>query len=156
MPLVFRYGRIAAAAMFIGLTGCYVPLKSVAEGTEIASRDLKWVKAGETDRAEILARFGVPDIDFVDRRTIAYAWSGNLGALCGYDCVTLEMRRALMIRFDAAGKVSAFSIIDRPLSPMPVPRYDALEGWRTREATGWIQVLDQWLAGPGAQTASGR
>lgn len=142
--------------MSIGLTGCYVPLKSVAEGTEIAAQDLKWVKTGKTDRAEIFARFGAPDIDFADRRTIAYAWSGNLGALCGYDCVALEMRRALMVRFDPAGKVSAFSIIDRPSSPMPVPRYDALDRWRTGEAGGWIRVVEEWLAGPGADTDSGR
>ena len=142
--------------MSIVLTGCYVPLKGLAEGTEIASQDLKWVKAGETDRAEILARFGAPDVDFADRRTIAYAWSGNLGALCGYDCVTLEMRRALMVQFDAAGKVSAFAIIDRPLSPTPVPRYDALERWRTGEVRGWTAVVDQWLAGPGAPADSSR
>ena len=128
-------------AILIGLSGC-IPLKDVREGTEITSKDLQWVKVGETDRAEILARFGQPEVDFVDRRTIAYAWSGISGLLCGYGCVELKMSRALLVRFDAAGKVAAFSIVDRPTSD---PGYDVLERWHAGEATGWTAVIDEWL-----------
>lgn len=131
--------RVAgAAAIALGLSGCFIPFKDVREGTEIASKDLTWVKVGETDRAAILARLGEPDLDFTDRHTIAYAWAGIAGMLCGSGCVEIPMSRALVVRFDAAGKVAAFSFLDRPPS---VPRYDALERWRTGEPTGWTAVL---------------
>lgn len=139
----------AAVAISIGLSGCFVPMKEIRVGTEITPADLKWVRVGETDRAQVLARFGQPDVDFVDRRTIAYAWAGISGILCGYSCVGLEMSRALIIRFDAAGKVAAFSIVDRPLS---VPSYDALDRWRTPGATGWTAVIDEWLAAAGSKS----
>lgn len=128
----------AASAIAIGLSAC-VPWKEVREGTEIAPRETAWVKVGLTDRAEILARLGEPDYDFVDRRTIAYAWAGIAGLLCGYGCVEIPLSRALIVRFDAAGKVASYSFVDQPAQ---VRGYDALARRRTG-ATGWRAVLDE-------------
>lgn len=131
--------RAAAIAIAIGLSAC-VPWKDVREGTEIAARETRWVEVGATNRVEILARFGEPDYDFVDRRTIAYAWAGIAGFLCGYGCVVIPLNRALIVRFDAAGKVAAISFVEQPA---PVPGYDALHRQRTGAATGWAAVLDE-------------
>jgi len=142
--------RAALLAALIGLSGCALPFPhhEVYEGSEITAQTLTWLHLGETSRAQVLEKFGAPDIDFVDQHVIAYAWSGTLFDLLiaiGFQGGTQEirMRRAFMIQFDSADKVAAFSIIDRPTKGIP---YDALDQSRDAHSGDWRWILDQWLA----------
>jgi len=84
---------LALIAASLALSGC-LPLHTVGEGTEVTTQDLQWLRAGERDRRQVLARFGAPDVDFEDQRTIAYAWSGTGGLV--YLAGPVLTRHALM------------------------------------------------------------
>jgi hypothetical protein len=161
MTWAFRSVTFAAAllAASINLTGCVImpfpPFRKVAEGTEIRAGDLDWLRVGETSRTQVRARLGPPDVDFIDQHTIAYAWSGiravifaGSGGLDGSSgwgggSAPLMMRRALLVRFDAAGRVVAFSIVNRPMAAVP---YGAPGSSPDALVMDWRTVLDQWLA----------
>lgn len=145
-----RLGTFAVVllAALVGLTGCVIlpipPFRRMSEGVEIQKDDLTWIRVGISDRLEFLNRLGPPDIDFVDRLTIAYAWSGTRAVVVSGGSAPVLMRRALLIRFDEAGRVAAFTIVDRPWAvtpyapPEPPPDIPLMD-WRT--------VIHGWLAG---------
>lgn len=142
--------KAALLASLIGLPGCMIPFPNheVYEGTEVTAESLAWMRAGETTRAEVAGKLGAPDIDFVDQRVIAYAWSGQSGGVLlvapnGGSAVPIRMRRALLIRLDADNRVAAFSIIGRPTEIIP---YDVIVTSFDAEYDDWRVILDQWLA----------
>jgi outer membrane protein assembly factor BamE (lipoprotein component of BamABCDE complex) len=151
-PAPFRTALIRAALLgaLINLTGCMIPYPShkVYEGNEIKAESLSWMQPGETTRAQVVERLGAPDIDFVDQRTIAYAWSGQSGGVLfvvppqGAE-VPIRMRRALLIRFDTDNKAAAFSIISRQTEIIP---YDVHVQSFDAKYDDWRVILDQWLA----------
>ena len=152
--------RAVLLAGLICLPGCMIPYPSheVYEGSEVPVASLQWMRPGDTTRAEVLDKLGAPDIDFVDRQTVAYAWSGQSGGVLFLSPKTafadpIRMRRALMIRFDADNKVAAFSIISRPTEIIP---YDVQILSLDAKYDDWRALLEQWLAQPGhGVTAAG-
>lgn len=151
-PAPFRTAltRAALLAALISLTGCMIPYPShkVYEGKEIKAETLSWMQPGETTRAQVVERLGAPDIDFIDQRTIAYAWSGQSGGVLvvapnsGF-VDPIRMRRALLIRFDTDNKAAAFSIISRQTEIIP---YDVHVQSIDAKYDDWRVILDQWLA----------
>lgn len=142
--------RVALLASLIGLPGCMIPYPNheVYEGAEVTAESLSWLRAGETTRTEVVKKLGTPDIDFVDQRVIAYAWSGQSGGVLlvapnGGSSVPIRMRRALLIRFDTDNKAAAFSIIGRPTEIIP---YDVRVTSFDAEYDDWRTTLNQWLA----------
>ena len=151
ITLALQSGELTIAALFsalICLSGCVgvLPDHAVYEGSEITVESLKWLHSGETTRAQILEKFGPPNVDFVDQHTIAYAWSGSFGVVVIFSpdlMRPIRMRQALMISFDSVDKVAEFSIIDRPTNMV---RYDVLDQSSAAHSGEWKAILDQWLA----------
>lgn len=120
---------LLAAAML--LAGCIVPIHEVSEGAAVTEQDLRLLRVGETDRAQVLARFGAPDLDHVDARTIAYSWTGSRGRVLvgaeggGAQIASMTTRRALRIGFDSSDKVATYSIVERPGTAGPYRAEDA-------------------------------
>lgn len=151
-PTLRRISLIGAAllAALIGLTGCMIPYPShkVYEGNEIKAESLSWLQPGETTRTQVVERLGAPDIDFVDQRTVAYAWSGQSGGVLVVAPYSgfidpIRVRRALLIRFDTDNKAAAFSIISRQTEIIP---YDVHVQSIDAKYDDWRVILDQWLA----------
>lgn len=152
----------ALFAVLLALSGCMIPFPGhkVYEGKEIKAESLAWLRAGETTRAQVTEKLGAPDIDFVDERTIAYAWAGQSGGVllvAPYSAFAeqIRMRRALMIRFDPGNRVVAFSVISRPTEIIP---YDVHAVSLDAKYDDWRVLLDQWFAesarGPGKTEAA--
>lgn len=133
-----------------GLTGCMIPYphNTKCEGTDVEAASLQWLHTGETTRAQVVAKLGAPNIDFVDQRVIAYTWAGQSGGVLyvapnGGASIPIPSRRALMIRFGADDTVADFSVIGRPIERVPysvhAKSYDAAYD-------DWRRTLEQWLA----------
>lgn len=156
MPCCATLIHVAMFAAFSCLSGCMIPYPShkVYEGKEIKAESLSWLHAGETPRALVIEKLGAPDVDFVDRSTIAYAWSGQSGAVLfiapNFGAAgPIMTRRALLIRFNADNKVDTFSFISRQTEfiayDVRVMSFDAkYDDWRT--------ILEQWLAKQGQRS----
>ncbi len=141
-------------AVAIGMSGCIVvpyPHHHVLEGSELTTQSLEYLRLNETTRSEVLERLGPPDIDFADQNVIVYAWSGTASKFFfgayhspGTTGVLTRVRRALLVRFDAGGRVAAFSIVERSATPVP---YDPLVQPPYAHSDDWRVILGQWLKG---------
>lgn len=143
------YKPIMMVLLCAFLSSCMIlpyPGHRVHEGREIEITSLQWMLRGSTTRAEVIDRLGEPDIDLVDRNTIAYTWSGQSGGvlLIFYYYVNTEpilMRRALMIRFNEDGFVADYGMINRPTEKIP---YDVRPISFDAGYDDWRYLFERW------------
>ncbi len=125
--LVFRSREWTLAPLLavLGLGGCLaIPLPSfdstIQSGRKITPAGLDWIRAGETTRAEVQGRLGVPWADYRDLGVMVYYWETCSGYwIKGFIAGDANMRAVeeisrlnyFLVKLDSQGRVVATSFV---------------------------------------------
>ena|ERR1039458_1831091 len=126
--------RMLAHSLVLFLLACLcqgciaVPLpasgKKASCGTRISQEETRFIRAGQTTRDEIIARFGEPFANCEEPEAIAYNWvvvsgywywlagTGGPGLVPGRS--EIERNEVLLVQFDREGRVKRFALRHLP------------------------------------------